>query len=133
MSIQQQAYDLSTPTGLTIASAVLPCGAASVTIVVPTQWVGKFLSFSFVGAASADIGYVRFGTAASVACTTSSTNSTVTGTPGVLTEAGTEPMLTIPHGMTVSHRLDNSVTHFAHIASAASGKLIVVMTTGDSA
>jgi hypothetical protein len=132
MSVEQQAFDLSTPSGLTIPAAVIPTSATSEEITIPSEWFGKFVSFTLVGAAATDFSYIRFSVASSGSVAL--TASTISGSPKVITPAGTEPFLIVPHGApSVPTRIDSAFRFLQHIDTQAGGKIFAVLTTGDGA
>ena len=123
------ASDSSTPSGMTIASAVVAGAVTTAPVAVPAAWLGTYCRFVFIGASATDVMYIRFGTANTVAVAT--TASTLAGAATyALTEVGTEPHLVLPSGVAVDERIDKRWLFFAHISSAASGKLYVAAKTG---
>lgn len=92
--------------------------------ICPTAWLGKFVEFSAQGA---DV-YIRFGTSGSVTVDFT-TASARTGTT-VLAATTSGPHLIIPAGQSKHERVPSTCTHFAHIASAASGSIFGVLSTG---
>lgn len=95
----------------------------------PAEWAGQFVEFTAMGA---DV-YIRFGTSNGVQVDQSTASTNSGATAYTLTAGGKEPHLVIPAGTSKHERVRADQTFFAHVASAAGGKLYAVMATGNSA
>jgi hypothetical protein len=94
-------------------------------VAIPAEWLGKYVDFTALGA---DV-FVRFGSDNTVQVSASAVS---TNTSGTLAATGKEPHLIIPAGSTKPERIKlTGWTHFAWIASAASGTSHFVPSTGD--
>ena len=127
---EREAAAVATPT---IADTTFRRTAVTTAEVVqiPAALLGKYVEFSFYDTTTpTSTCAVRFGINSSVDVdlTTAST-STPPGTP----TAGTkEPHLVIAAGASKHERVDPAWTHFAHIATATTGKLCFVLKTGSA-
>lgn len=98
-------------------------------IALPTGWAGKFAWFQAVaGSGSAVDVFVRFGTDNTVSVD-STTETVLTGED--LDPSTDEPDLHLVAGLpAVRVRIPPTATHFAHIASATTGRLRFGLATG---
>jgi len=108
------------------ASYLIATSATTASIQCPSEWLGQFVEFTAVGA---DV-YIRFGTSNAVQVD-QSTVSTVAAN-AFSANTGKEPHLVIPAGTSKHERIKATQTFFAHIASAAGGRLYMTCATGDS-
>lgn len=110
-----------------------PHSRASVTtaevLAIPSGWEGRFVEFhSDAGSGSAVAIAVRFGTSASMTAPVIATHSG--GTPPALTADAAVPHIMLQVQERRRVRLDPSWTHFAHIASATTGRLRFALASG---
>lgn len=126
-TIEWMMADASTPSGLTNPSAIIAPTASSQWLNTPTNWLGKYMRWTFFGASPTDVCYVKF--SLTTAPTVDGTTATVI-TSNALAASAAEPMLSLPSGVPIDDRLDPNWLFFAYIASATSGKLHVQYKTG---
>lgn len=124
--VEIYAASAGTPaSGTTKRASVIAPGNTTDWLTTPADWLGKYVRWTFVGAAPTDVCYVRF--SATTAPTVSLTATVVAS--NVLAASAAEPDLVLPNGVPVDDILDKRFLFFAFIASAASGKLYVQLKT----
>lgn len=124
-------FDASTPYGLTTPAWVQASSATSTPVAIPSEWLGRFVQFTYKGNAAREQCCIRFGvdvSSATVALATASTNEG--STTYAITAAGTEPMLVLFDGQTIRERIDARFLFLCHIATNASGFLYASVKTG---
>ena len=118
----QAAIDIRAPiAGEIVADAIT---AASVRYVVPSSWVGKFVTVKVAGMGASDVCYVLFGGSGVTASATQ--NSTTSGSPKSITPHATTAWPLV-NGEERVFRVRDAETHFAVIGSAAAGRFFAYM------
>lgn len=129
----EQNADASTPYGRTVPAIVQASSASSTAVAIPAEWYGRYVDFTFTGAAARDKLSIRFGLTAALAAVALNTASTNAGSATyAITPAGSEPMIVLTDGQTIRRRLDARWRFFCHISNTAAGYLHAVLVSGDS-
>lgn len=131
MSVSQEFFDASTPSGLTVPAIVQASSATSAAVAIPAEWYGRFVDFTFEGNAARDKICIRFGVTAAAAAVALHTASTNAGAATyAITPVDSEPMIVLFDGGTARRRLDSRWRFFCHISNTALGYLHAAITSG---